>query len=399
MQFLDFAAFERNALDNPGQHWHDYKDRWKYYSRAVEIAQTLDINNPSDVLEMGTMGVSIVPNCMSIDYDKAWNFKNKKPTYIHDARAIPWPIATKKFKLFVALRVFQHLAPKQKECFLEAKRIAENVLIVVPNEYKDELVLTLTSSRTGTTASRPRSWRTSRTVNLLIFLEVRPIKSASHEDLGYPRSQPILLAPAIGLADALPHWRYRCHAAPPWRYPVRADEKGPPPPPPQRASPQCRGETPSPARADPAPPAQGARCQPGTCSPIRGSFVNRRASGCGRRPRPGCGAVGAASVSVVKTAEARRPGVCPLAPILSRIWLLPCPFRCQQSPCCSIRAKIGAAYQLVSPGAGSPVEQHIRRAQQSPKIRPIYVSRYASIAASAARCRLALSSGSCAPWL
>ena len=136
MQFLDFAAFERNALDNPGKHWHDYKDRWKYYSRAVEIAKTVDINDPSDVLEMGTMGVSIVPNCMSIDYDKAWDFKDKKPTYVHDARIIPWPIVTNKFKLFVALRVFQHLAPKQKECFLEAKRIAENVLIVVPNEYK-----------------------------------------------------------------------------------------------------------------------------------------------------------------------------------------------------------------------------------------------------------------------
>ena len=57
IQFLDFATYERNALDNPGPHWNGYKNRWKYYSRAVEIAKTLDINNPSDVLEMGTMGV------------------------------------------------------------------------------------------------------------------------------------------------------------------------------------------------------------------------------------------------------------------------------------------------------------------------------------------------------
>jgi len=28
------------------------------------------------------------------------------------------------------------LCPVQKECFLEAKRIAKNVLIVVPEEYK-----------------------------------------------------------------------------------------------------------------------------------------------------------------------------------------------------------------------------------------------------------------------
>jgi GTPase SAR1 family protein len=137
IQFLDFATFERNALDNAGDHWVGYKHRWKYYSRAVEIAKTLDINNPSDVLEMGTMGVSIVPNSLSIDYDEKWDFKGKKPTYPHDARVIPWPVPTKKFKLFVALRVFQHLAPNQKECFLEAKRIAENVLIVVPNEYHE----------------------------------------------------------------------------------------------------------------------------------------------------------------------------------------------------------------------------------------------------------------------
>jgi hypothetical protein len=143
IQFLDFAAYERNALDNPGPHWHGYKDRWKYYSRAVEIAKTLDINNPSDVLEMGTMGVSIVPNCLSIDYDEKWHFKGKKPTYLHDARVIPWPVPTKKFELFVALRVFHHLAPNQKECFLEAKRIAENVLIVVPNEYLNGNAITL----------------------------------------------------------------------------------------------------------------------------------------------------------------------------------------------------------------------------------------------------------------
>jgi hypothetical protein len=143
IQFLDFAMYERNALDNPGPHWQDYKHRWQYYSRAIEIAKTLDINNPSDVLEMGTMGVSIVPNCLSIDYDEKWDFKGKKPTYLHDARAIPWPIPTKKFKLFVALRVFHHLAPNQKECFLEAKRIAENVLIVVPNEYVHGNAITL----------------------------------------------------------------------------------------------------------------------------------------------------------------------------------------------------------------------------------------------------------------
>jgi hypothetical protein len=72
-----------------------------------------------------------------MDYTEAWNFENFVPTYLYDARKTPWPFKDKQYDLFIALRVFQHLFPKQKEAFLEAKRIAKNIIIVVPETYRD----------------------------------------------------------------------------------------------------------------------------------------------------------------------------------------------------------------------------------------------------------------------
>jgi hypothetical protein len=84
---------------------------------------------------MGTMGITLVSGSDTIDYMEAWNYQGKSPTYVHDARVLPWPIQDKQYAVFVALRVFQHLAPKQAECVREAMRIAKRVIIVVPRTY------------------------------------------------------------------------------------------------------------------------------------------------------------------------------------------------------------------------------------------------------------------------
>ena len=54
---------------------------------------------------------------------------------LHDGKNTPWPIANKKYEMFIALRVFHHLAPFQKACFSEAKRIARSIILVVPLDY------------------------------------------------------------------------------------------------------------------------------------------------------------------------------------------------------------------------------------------------------------------------
>lgn len=116
-------------------HWSSGEARWSYHAGAVEIARMVAPSAPGAVLEMGTMGVSIVKNSDTIDYAEKWNFKGFNPTYLHDARVMPWPIADKAYELFIALRVFHHLMPVQRECFAEAKRIARNIIIVTPESY------------------------------------------------------------------------------------------------------------------------------------------------------------------------------------------------------------------------------------------------------------------------
>ncbi len=138
MEYLTFEKFKEIAEANPGPHWNGYRSRWKYYRRAVQVARSLNIDSPDSVLEMGTMGANVVLNSITIDYDKNWHFDGKNPDFIHDARDLPWPIPNKKFKLFIALRVFQHLTPVQKQCFDEARRIAENIIIVTPTKYNNQ---------------------------------------------------------------------------------------------------------------------------------------------------------------------------------------------------------------------------------------------------------------------
>ena len=123
-----------------GKHWtlNTIEQRWEYHSRVVELIKFLNISSPSNVLEMGTMGVSCVDGSDTIDYMERWNFPGKKPTYIHDARVTPWPIKDKQYDLFVALRVFQHLTPFQREATIEAMRIARKVIVAVPDVYKNK---------------------------------------------------------------------------------------------------------------------------------------------------------------------------------------------------------------------------------------------------------------------
>ena len=46
----------------------------------------------------------------------------------------------KAFDVFIALRVYQHLAPKQKEAYGEALRVAKKVIIVVDPTYKNSVL-------------------------------------------------------------------------------------------------------------------------------------------------------------------------------------------------------------------------------------------------------------------
>jgi hypothetical protein len=138
-----------------GTHWKNAASRWDYHRGAIEFVRQANPAAPSDVLEMGTMGVSIVKGSDTIDYAEKWNHAGPPPTFMHDARHIPWPIADKRYQVFVALRVFHHLWPKQRECFEEARRIARHIVMVVPERYE---VPTLRDTSVGISAAQLTEW-------------------------------------------------------------------------------------------------------------------------------------------------------------------------------------------------------------------------------------------------
>jgi hypothetical protein len=135
--YLSFEEYAQRTKQLGGAHWKAgmLAKRWDYHRKAVDILRALNLQSPTQVLEMGTMGVTLVNGSDTIDYTKGWSYQGKNPTYVHDARVLPWPIQAKRYKVFVALRVFQHLVPRQAECLREAMRIADHVIIVVPHSY------------------------------------------------------------------------------------------------------------------------------------------------------------------------------------------------------------------------------------------------------------------------
>lgn len=135
IELQDKAEYMNITSKIGGRHWKYAESRWSYHQAAIDIIRNLNIKHHYKVLEMGTMGVSLVKNSHTIDYDQKWNYKNFSSTYLHDARNIPWPITTGQYDCFIALRVWQHLYPFQKECFLEAKRISKNIILVIPESY------------------------------------------------------------------------------------------------------------------------------------------------------------------------------------------------------------------------------------------------------------------------
>jgi len=134
MKTVDRESFLRRvrSLKTKSTNWKTAESRWLYHERA--IAQLLQRpTTPDRVLELGAFGAQLVPGSHTMDrLESGWRFKGNAPTYAHDARDIPWPIADGAYDWFVALRVFHHLRSVHEAAFREALRVSRNVLIVVP---------------------------------------------------------------------------------------------------------------------------------------------------------------------------------------------------------------------------------------------------------------------------
>lgn len=138
VDFINYNEYTYNVIRTGNGHWTarglNYADRWPYHQIAIDIIRSLRIDDPSGVLEIGALGATLVKGSDTLDFDND-EFRitgyNDQPTINHDLRVLPWPIE-KHYKVIVALRVWHHLKPVEREAFLEAKRLADNVLIVCP---------------------------------------------------------------------------------------------------------------------------------------------------------------------------------------------------------------------------------------------------------------------------
>jgi hypothetical protein len=154
IRYLDEGRYLAATSGRRG-HWKNAGARWDYHKTASDLVRMARPPSARDVLEMGTMGVQVVEGSDTIDYAEKWNHAGPDPTFLHDARQLPWPIASKRYHVFVALRVFHHLWPKQRECFLEARRIARHIVMVVPDKYE---VAELRDTSVGITEAQLVEW-------------------------------------------------------------------------------------------------------------------------------------------------------------------------------------------------------------------------------------------------
>ena len=128
LRYLTFQEYEKNAANDP--QWKSYRERWTYHSEAIEEIRKL---NPESVLEIGSFGCPLVRGSDTLDMPNgSWPTPWFEPTYRHDIRQFPWPVEDKRYDLLVALRVWHHLGPIQRECFEQARKIAKHLLIVCP---------------------------------------------------------------------------------------------------------------------------------------------------------------------------------------------------------------------------------------------------------------------------
>ena len=162
MKTLTFSEFQELERKHPY-----YSGRWDYFKIAVEFARKSQAEN---VLELGPSIKPIVAGSDLMDFDpffavphadrtfiqwimlhffRLTAFFRGKPffkgmtgflmsffpqdlTYLWDARNTPWPIEDKKYDLFIALQVWEHLGDKQGDAFREVMRISRMAILSFP---------------------------------------------------------------------------------------------------------------------------------------------------------------------------------------------------------------------------------------------------------------------------
>lgn len=121
------AITHAEYLDHVREHPY-LRRRWPYYRAAIELAQRL---SPSRVLEIGSRTMPLLRGSDSLDIDERF-----RPTILHDATVVPWPIDDRRYDLVIALQVWEHLGDRQEQAFRELRRCARYAILSLPYNWR-----------------------------------------------------------------------------------------------------------------------------------------------------------------------------------------------------------------------------------------------------------------------
>jgi hypothetical protein len=86
-------------------------------------------------LELGPHVLPLIVGADVMDLRENPELYGDHTVIVHDARQVPWPIDDRRYDLFVALQVFEHLGGRQVEAFLEVRRVARHAVISLPIDW------------------------------------------------------------------------------------------------------------------------------------------------------------------------------------------------------------------------------------------------------------------------
>ena len=133
---IDIMTFEdyKELLNGPRGNY--YIGRWEYFKEVIKIIQHEKIRT---VLELGPGLLPIVKNSDVIMNPEEDSFGRPQEIYgkvlSFDATIKPWPIMDKRYDLFIALQVWEHLDNKQSRAFREVMRISKMAILSFPYHW------------------------------------------------------------------------------------------------------------------------------------------------------------------------------------------------------------------------------------------------------------------------
>lgn len=123
MTFKTIDDYKLALADNPY-----FEGRWPHFVKVINIIKEI---KPKNILEIGANGFCLCEESTKLDIDQSID-----ADIYWDITKIPWPIDEKKFDLVIALQVWEHLGDKQREAFIEMRRVTKNAILSYPYKWK-----------------------------------------------------------------------------------------------------------------------------------------------------------------------------------------------------------------------------------------------------------------------